>query len=53
MAKLKMFQVEMSKRNKTYSTSNYDIDPFVTLEFAILPTNNTKNFFLKYGLNMI
>ncbi|MCB2295787.1 hypothetical protein LGK95_20130 [Clostridium algoriphilum] len=45
MGKLKTFQTDMRKSNKIYSISKYDLDPFVTVEFAILPTDNTKKLF--------
>ncbi|MBU3157612.1 hypothetical protein LL037_25255 (plasmid) [Clostridium estertheticum] len=45
MAKLKMFQSDMARRNKIYSVMSDDTSPMAMIDFAILPTKNTKKLF--------
>ncbi|MBW9159002.1 hypothetical protein G9F71_024980 [Clostridium sp. FP2] len=45
MAKLKMFQSNMAKRHKIYSIMSENTSPTAMLDFAILPTKNTKKLF--------
>jgi hypothetical protein len=45
MEKLKIFQTEISIENKNYHVANYDLEPMVMVQFANLPTKETKKLF--------